>query len=100
MEVFIQTSSQIPIENCSDCIGLGLGVCVCVGVGQCEHTIRACLYRTAELTLRQLCDDTSDIAVVENNGVTPEWDYNPFLNDSIVFIDSSITSIIPELLQR
>ena len=28
-----QTSSQIPIGHCSDCIGLGLGVCV----GQCEH---------------------------------------------------------------
>ena len=30
-----QTSSQISIGYCSDCIGLGLGVCV----GQCEHTI-------------------------------------------------------------
>ena len=96
MEVFIQTSLQIPIGHCGYCIGLGLGVCI----GKCEHTIRACLYRMAELTLRQLCDYTSDIAVVENNGVTPEWDYNPFLNDSIVFIDSSITSIIPELSQR
>ena len=36
-----QTSSQIPIGHCSDCIGLGLGVCVGVGVGvgQCEYTI-------------------------------------------------------------
>ena len=38
-----QTSSQIPIGHCSDCIGLGLGLGVCVGVGvgvgQCEHTI-------------------------------------------------------------
>ena len=25
-----QTSSQIPIGHCSDCIGLGLGVCACV----------------------------------------------------------------------
>ena len=32
-----QTSSQISIGYCSDCIGLGLGVRV--RVGQCEHTI-------------------------------------------------------------
>ena len=23
--------------------------------------------------LRQLCDDTSDTAIVENNGVAPDW---------------------------
>ena len=34
-----QTSSQIAIGYCSDCIGLGLGVCV--GVWQCEHTKKA-----------------------------------------------------------
>ena len=47
--------------------------------------------------LQQLCDDTSDTVVIENNGVTPEWGCNPFSCDSIIFNENSITSVIAAL---
>ena len=47
--------------------------------------------------LRQRCDDTSDTVLVENSGVAPEWDCNPFLSNSIVFNENRIVSIIAEL---
>ena len=50
--------------------------------------------------LQQLCNDTSDTVLIENNGVTSEWGDNPFLSDSIVFNENSIASVIAELLQR
>ena len=37
------------------------------------------------------CDDASDTAVVENNGVTPEWGCNPFSSNSIIFNENSIS---------
>ena len=51
-------------------ICVGIGLCGGVGVGQCERTI------------------------------TPEWDCNPFLSDSIVFNENSIASVIAELSQH
>ena len=51
-------------------------------------------------TLRQLRDDASDTVLVENNGVAPEQDCNPFSSGSIVFNEKSIGSVIAELLQR
>ena len=47
--------------------------------------------------LRQLCDDASDTALIENNGVTAEWGCNPFSSDFIVFNESSIASVITQL---
>ena len=46
--------------------------------------------------LRQLCDDTSDTVLIENNGVAPEWGCKPYLSDSIIFSENSITSVIAE----
>ena len=48
-------------------ICVGIGLCVGVGVGQCERTI------------------------------TPEWDCNPFLSDSIVFNENSIARVVAAL---
>ena len=34
--------------------------------------------------MRQLCDDTSDTVLIENNGITPDWGCNQFCSDSII----------------
>ena len=49
--------------------------------------------------LQQLCDEASDTAVIENNGVIPELDCNPFSSDPVVFNENSIASVIAELPQ-
>ena len=46
----------------------------------------------------QRYDDASDTAVVENDGMTPNGGCNPFWSDSIVFNQSSISSIIAALM--
>ena len=46
---------------------------------------RARLHQGSALTLQQLCDDSSNSVLIENNGVTPEWGCNLFSSDSIVF---------------
>ena len=43
--------------------------------------------------LQQLCDYASDNVIIENNGVSRKWVAIPFWSDSIVFNESSITSI-------
>ena len=67
----------------------------------CEQTetenIRARLHLASESTLQQLCDDTSNTVLIENNGVTPEWGCNPFSSDSIVFNENSMASVITVL---
>ena len=50
--------------------------------------------------LWQLCDDASDTVLIENNGVARKWVAIPFWSNSVVFNDSSITSVIAELSQR
>ena len=55
--------------------------------------IRARLHQTSVSTLRQLCNDTSDSLLIENNGVAQEWDSNPFSSDYIVFNENRITSV-------
>ena len=47
--------------------------------------------------LQQLCDDSSDFVLLENNGVAPEWSYNPFLIDTVVFNKNRIASVIAAL---
>ena len=49
---------------------------------------------------QQLCNDTSNSVLIENNGVIPEWTCNPFPSDTVVFNENRIASFIPELLQR
>ena len=44
--------------------------------------------------LQQLCDDTSDSFVIENNGVAPDRGCSPFLSNAIVSNEKSITSDI------
>ena len=44
-------------------------------------------------------DNDSDTVLIENNGVAPDWGYNPFLSNSIVFNEDGIASIIAELSQ-
>ena len=48
-------------------------------------------------TEHQRCDDTSDTALTENNGVAPEWCCKPVWSDSIVFKQSSIANVIAAL---
>ena len=60
-------------------------------------SFRARLHQASESTLWQLCNDASDSVLIENNGVVLEWGCIPLLNDSIVFNENRITSIITEL---
>ena len=48
---------------------------------------------------RQLGYDASDSVLIENNGVTPDWDCNQFSSDTDVFNENRIASIITELSQ-
>ena len=57
---------------------------------------RVCLHQASASMLQQLCDDTSDTVVIENNGVAPEWDCNPFSSNSFVFNENSTISVIAE----
>ena len=47
----------------------------------------------------QYSDDIGNTAQIENNGLAPEWDCNPFSSNSIVFDQSSIASVIAALSQ-
>ena len=55
-----------------------------------KRDFRAHLHQVSVSTLQQLCDDTSDAVLIENNGVTSEWGCNPFSSVSIVFSENSI----------
>ena len=48
-----------------------------------KRLIRVRLHQTSASTLRQLCDDASDTALIENNGVASKWVAALFLTDSI-----------------
>ena len=61
------------------------------------QSLRAQLYQASESTLRQLCNNVSDTALIENSRVAPEWVCNPFLSDSIVFNENNIASIVTEV---
>ena len=47
--------------------------------------------------LRQCRDDASNTGPIENNAVAPKWVATPFWNDSIVFNEKKIASVIAEL---
>ena len=64
------------------------------------QTSKKHLHQASASTLRQLCDYTSDTILIEINGLALEYGCSPFLSDSIVFNENSITSIIPDLSQR
>ena len=49
-------------------IGIGTIIGIGIGVGQWKYTIRAHLHQVPASTLRQLCDDASDSALIEING--------------------------------
>ena len=53
--------------------------------------LRTRLHRASASMLRQLSDDASDTVLIENDGVAPDWGCNPFLSDSILFNENSIT---------
>ena len=55
--------------------------------------IRDHLHQASVSTPGQLCDDTSDSLLIENNGVAQEWGCNPFSSDYIVFNENRITSV-------
>ena len=63
----------------------------------CKWTLRSCLQRISVSMLQQLCDNTSNTVLIENNGAAPDWRYNPFWSDSIVFNESSIASVVVAL---
>ena len=58
------------------------------------------LHQESASTLRQLCDDASDIVLIENNGVSQKCVATLILGDSIVFNGNRIASIVAELLQH
>ena len=45
-------------------------------------------------TLRQLCDDTSDSVLIENNEIAPDWGCNAFQAAPLFFNNNRITSVI------
>ena len=61
------------------------------------QSLRVVLNQASASMLRQLRNDASDTAPIENNGVTTEWGYTLFSSDSIVFNEGSIASVIAEL---
>ena len=65
-----------------------------------EINLRVRLHQALESMLRQLCDGTSNTVLIENNGVAGKWIATPFLSNSIVFIENSITSLIAALSQH
>ena len=44
--------------------------------------------------LRQICDDTSDTVLIENNGINWKWVATLFWGDSIIFNESTIAGVI------
>ena len=48
------------------------------------QTLRVRLHQVSESTLQQLCNNTSNTSLIENNGITPEWGCNTFSSDPIV----------------
>ena len=63
-----------------------------------KRLVRAHLHQRSPSTLRQLCDDASDIVLIQNNGVASKWVATPFWSDSIDSNESRITSVIATLL--
>ena len=47
-------------------------------IRQFDSFLMARLHRALASTLLPLCDDASDTILIENNGVAPQWDCNPF----------------------
>ena len=43
--------------------------------------------------------DNSAMILIDNNGVTPDWGWNPFWSDSNVFNENGIARVIAELSQ-
>ena len=60
--------------------------------------IRARLHQVSESMLRQIVHDASDTVLIENNGVAWKWVAPLFWSNSIVFNETSITSIITTLM--
>ena len=49
---------------------------------------------TLSVILHQCCHDASDTSIIENNEVAPEWGFNPFWSNSIIFNERSVAGII------
>ena len=56
------------------------------------------LHQTSASMLRQLYDDASDTAFIENNGVASKWVATSLWSDSIVSNESNIAGVILELM--
>ena len=65
-----------------------------------EGGLRDHLHQASASMLRQLCNDTCNSVLIENNGVVPEWGCNLFSSISIYFNENRIASVITELSQR
>ena len=50
-------------------------------------------------TLLQCCDDASDTALIESNGVASEKDCQVFSSEIVVFYENGIANVITALLQ-
>ena len=62
--------------------------------------VRARLHLASASTLQQLCNDTIDAALIENNGVTQKWVATPIWSNSIVFIENTASTIAALLQPR
>ena len=58
---------------------------------------KAHLHQVSASMLQQLCNDSDNIVLIENNGVASKLVATPFLSDFIVSNDISITSVIAAL---
>ena len=86
-------------EESKNCTSTEVLQCHCYNVTSSVKysmtSLKARLRRASESMLRQLCDDTNDSVLIDNNGVPPDWDC-----DSTIFNENNIASAIAEFLQQ
>ena len=77
-------------------VAVRVQVSTCTGESALRDTLRARLHQASPSTRSQRCDDASDTALIEINGVSPEWVETPFWSNSvsIVFNEINIASTI------
>ena len=92
---FTYLSLPLPMDSCIHVEVLGMVNSICrVWLKYSKGR----LHQASESMLRQLCDGASNTVLIENNDVTRKWVAIPFWSDSIIFNDSSITSIIARVV--
>ena len=75
--------STLPYKGCS-WILMNAAVGLMDGLGLDGDRCIRVIPRQASM-LQQCYNDTSNIPLIENNGVAPDWDCNPFSSDYLLF---------------